>query len=160
MVVADIVALIILAFFAVRAALKGFVMELVTLISLFGGILIAVVFAPLGARLLDVIFAVSAWNKVIAFLMIYLLVNLIFRLLGGALDSLIERVHLDNLDRALGFFLGLVEGTILILLGLFLINIQPWFDPTPLQTELFSDAVFPKLLDALLPWLELLPENL
>ncbi|WP_394701363.1 CvpA family protein [Marispirochaeta aestuarii] len=69
---------------------------------MWGGIL----FSAAGGDFLAGVFGDSPWNRVIAFLAIFLSVYLILKIAEGLLYRLIEAVHLENLDRALGFFWG------------------------------------------------------
>ena len=105
----DIVFLVLVVILAFRAAVRGFVKELLGTAALLLGIVGAVLFSGLAAGLIDQYFAPSIWSQVIAFLVIFLLVSVVVKLFESALHKLIERVHLDQLDHALGFFLGMLK---------------------------------------------------
>lgn len=127
----DIVFAIIVVILAFRAAIRGFVKELLGTAALFGGIILAVLFSGLGAQLVEEYMGPTVWSQVIAFLVIFLVVYLVLKIFEGALNRLIEKIHLDQLDHALGFFLGIVEGLVVVFLLLLLLQMQPFFDPEP-----------------------------
>ena len=144
----DIVFAIIVVILAFRAAIRGFVKELLGTASLFLGIIAAVLFSGLVARLIDEYMGPSIWSQVIAFLVIFLVVYLIVKLFESALNRLIERIHLDQLDHALGFFLGIVEGLVVVFVLLLLVQIQPFFEPE----VLVEGSIFARILLPFLPF--------
>jgi len=133
----DIVFSIVVVILAFRAAIRGFVKELLGTAALFLGIIAAVIFSGLVAQMIDEYMGPSIWSQVIAFLAIFLVVYLIVKIFESALNRLIERIHLDQLDHALGFFLGIVEGLLLVFILLLLVQIQPFFEPEVLIDESF-----------------------
>jgi membrane protein required for colicin V production len=60
-------------------------------------------------------------------------------ILGKILDhivrDIINRLHLDGLNRFFGLLLGLIEGVTLIVLILVVLQLQPLFDPLPLLSH-------------------------
>jgi membrane protein required for colicin V production len=144
----DIVFTIIVVILAFRAAFRGFVKELLGTAALFLGIIMAVLFSGLVAQTIDQYTGPSIWSQVIAFLGIFLVVYLIVKIFESALNRLIERIHLDQLDHALGFFLGVVEGLIVVFILLLLVQIQPFFDPEALITG----SVFARIMLPFLPF--------
>ncbi|MFW5688107.1 MAG: CvpA family protein [Spirochaetota bacterium] len=144
----DIVFAIIVVILAFRAAIRGFVRELLGTAALFLGIMAAVLFSGLVAQLIDEYMGPSIWSQVIAFLALFLVVYLVVKIFEGALNRIIERIHLDQLDHALGFFLGIVEGLIVVFVVLLLIQIQPFFDPEVLITG----SVFARIMLPFLPF--------
>jgi membrane protein required for colicin V production len=121
----DVFFAIVLAILLIRGLMRGFVEEFGSVASVFLGILAAVVFSGLVAPLLDRYLGPSMWNQVIAFLGLFLIVYLIVKLSEAGLKNLVENAELENLDRALGFFLGLVEGVLVIFVLIFIMYIQP-----------------------------------
>ncbi len=49
------------------------------------------------------------------------------------LSRFVERVELEQLDRALGLFLGIIEGAVVVLVIILLIKLQPLFPAEKLQ---------------------------
>jgi len=144
----DFLFLIIVLFLAIRAAIRGFVKELLGTAALILGIVAAVLFSGLASGLIDEMIGPSVWSQVIAFLAIFLLVYLVIKIFEGALNRLIERIHLNQLDHALGLFVGIVEGIVIVFVLLLLIQIQPFFEPE----TLVSGSLFARVLLPFLPY--------
>lgn len=109
----------------IRCVMKGFVAEALSMAAVIVGILVAVVFAGQVAKLLDKMITPSPWNQLIAFLILFLVVYLIIKILQSALHNIFDKLHLDRLDKALGLFLGIVEGVLAVAVIIFLMN---WLD--------------------------------
>ena len=106
----------------------------------------AIVFYKPVALLLDKQFGPTFWNQLIAFLILFLLGYLLVKLVQRMLQNVIERLNLDRLDSALGFFLGIAEGLLVVGVALFVINWQPFFDPKGLLgSSFFARILFPVL---------------
>lgn len=144
----DIVFAIIILILAIRAAIRGFVKELLGTAALILGIVAAVAFSGLAAQLIENLMGESVWSQVIAFLVIFLLVYLVVKIFETALNRLIERIHLNQLDHALGLFLGVVEGIVVVFVFLMLIQIQPFFEPE----SLMADSIFARILLPFMPF--------
>ena len=124
----DVVFLVLVAVAAIRCTFRGFITEVLSMAAILLGIAGAVVFSKYGATLIDEYVGYSSWNQVVAFLIIFLLVYLIVKLVEKMLHRILEKIHLDRLDRALGFFLGLAEGALAVILIVHLLQIQPVID--------------------------------
>lgn len=146
----DIVFLLIIVFAAIRAAFRGFVKELLSTAALFGGIAVAVLFSGLAAVYLQPYVGEGPWAQVVAFLGLFLLVYFVLKIFESALNRLIERINLQNLDRALGFFLGLAEGIFLVFVVILLLQLQPVFD----LEQTIAGSLVARVLLPLLPYVE------
>jgi membrane protein required for colicin V production len=124
----DVIFVVLIAAAAIRCAFRGFIAEVMSFAALILGIVAAVFFSKAGASLIDTYICFSNWNQIIAFLVIFVIVYLILKLLEGVLQRVLEKIHLDKLDRVLGFFLGLVEGGLVVVLLVYLMRVQPIFD--------------------------------
>ena len=144
----DIVFIAILLLAVIRAVFRGFVKEVMALSSVILGILLAVLFSGLLAQVLAPYMGDSVWTQVVAFLGIFIVVYLLVRLFEAGLKNLLEKANLENLDKALGFFVGVLEGLLLVFLVLFGLQIQPFFD----LEELLSGSVAYQLLSPLFPF--------
>mgnify|MGYP006273440677 CR=1 FL=1 len=145
----DIVFLIIIVFTSIRAGIRGFVKELLSMASVILGIGVAVVFSGAVAERVEGYIGVSPWSQVISFLGLFLITYIAVKIFENALDRLIERIHLDSLDHALGFFLGIGEGLVLTFLLLLLIQIQPLIEPA----VLIEESLFARILSPLFPYI-------
>lgn len=139
--VLDIVCITIIVVAAIRCAFRGFIREVMSMAALIFGIVAAVFFSKAGAIIIDTYVGYSNWNQIIAFLVIFLVVYLVVKLLEGLLHRLFERIHLERLDRSLGFFLGLAEGAIVVILVVYLLKVQPLFDVSSVLDSSFVAGI-------------------
>ncbi len=144
----DIFILLVMLIFVLRSTIRGFVQEFASVAALLLGILVAVLFNGLVGSLLEQYIGVSMWNRIIAFLALFIVVYLIVKLSEAGLKNLIENARLENLDRALGFFLGLIEGALVSFVIMFVLYIQPFVSVDGLFEESWSG----KLLSPLFPY--------
>lgn len=143
----DIVFIVLILALTVRGVIRGFVAEFGSVAALFIGIGGAVLFNKSVAALIGRWFGVSYWNPLIAFLVLFLLLYLLVKLLERLLAAVFDKLNLERLDRALGFFLGLAEGLLVVCVLLFLLNWQPLFD----TKGLLANSLFARFLSPILP---------
>ncbi len=143
----DIVFAILIVVLAVRGAIRGFVAESGSVAALFLGLGGAIALYKSLAALLTKWFGASLWNPLIAFLVLFLLIYLLVKALERLLAALFEKLSLERLDRALGLFLGLAEGLLLVGVLLFLLNWLPFVD----TRGLLRGSLFARFLSPLLP---------
>lgn len=144
----DFVFLAIIAILTIRAIVRGFVREFMSVAGLVLGIVVAILFSSVVARKLVPYLGASGWTQIAAFLGLFIVVYLIVKLFESGLNRLVEAINLDSLDRALGFFLGIVEGLIVVFVVLLLMRIQPFFD----VTTAVGKSVFAQVLLPLMPY--------
>lgn len=123
----DIFFIIIILFFTIRCIIKGFITELMSVASVVGGITAGFFFSPALSAAIDKYIGISGWNRLISFLVIFLTVYIVLKLIERGFYSLIERVSLERLDRSLGLFLGLFEGIMIVFIIIIVIDVQPVF---------------------------------
>ncbi|WP_455382805.1 CvpA family protein [Salinispira pacifica] len=144
----DIVFIILLILVVMRAMFRGFVHEFMSMAALILGILAAVLLSGVVAVKLAPFLGGSYWTQIVAFLGLFLVVYVVVKIFEGGLNRLVERINLNSLDRALGFFLGVAEGLILIFVIILVMRAQPFFD---LQ-GVVSHSVFARALLPLMPY--------
>ncbi|WP_052078925.1 CvpA family protein [Spirochaeta lutea] len=144
----DVVLLIITGLAGIRAVFRGFVKELMSVGAVILGILLAMIFSGVAAVFLEQWLGQSVWTQVASFLGIFVLVYLVLKLFEAGLNGLIERVNLQNLDKALGLFLGLIEGILLCFILLFIMQIQPFFE----VQQILEESVIYGLLSPFFPY--------
>ena len=83
-----------------------------------------------------------------AFLSLFLVVYIVVKLFEKALNRLVERIQLEGLDRALGFFLGIVEGAFVVFVIVWIVRLQSVVD----VGDLLERSVIARLLLPLLPY--------
>jgi len=142
--VIDFVFIALLGLFMVRCYLKGFLSELLSMAGLVLGTLASLFFYKNGAEFLRERFMPEAEiiPEVIAFAALFVIVFLIVKLLEILLKSIINSIKLGGADRFLGIIFGFAEGIAVVSLILFLLRIQPLFDPS----AILSDSFFANLL--------------
>lgn len=145
--VLDAVLAIILVAVVVKVTLSGFVTEFFSkaaaIVGLVGAIFLYGRLAPFVVRYLGADVYPGAIAFLAVFLTLYLIVKGTQQLVGSAFEG--ESMH--NLDRSLGFFLGLIEGFLLVAAILVAIRAQPWVD----LEWLLKDSVFMRLMGPFLP---------
>jgi membrane protein required for colicin V production len=144
----DVVFIGIVIFTTIRAGIRGFVRELLSMAAVFLGVGAAVLFSGVTSGYIDEYFGASVWSQVTAFLALFILVYIVVKIFEAALNALIEKINLDNLDHALGFILGVVEGLVVVFICLLVIQIQPFVPPR----QLIGESVFARTLLPLLPF--------
>jgi membrane protein required for colicin V production len=144
----DIVFLVVIVFFTLRVGIKGFVKEFMSMAALILGIAVAVIFSGLVGQYIQPYLGVGPWSQVVAFLALFLITYVVVKLFENALYHIVERINLESLDRALGFFLGLAEGILVVFILILLIQLQPLFE----AGDILAESVFARLLTPLLPY--------
>jgi membrane protein required for colicin V production len=142
--VIDIIFLLLLALLIIRCYLKGFVSELFSMAAIILGILSSLFFYKNGGEFLRNTFwpEMKIIPEIIAFIALFVIVFIVIKILESILKGIIEKVSLGGIDRFLGTILGLMEGIAVISLILFLLKVQPLFDPS----SILSDSVFAGIL--------------
>jgi membrane protein required for colicin V production len=89
--------------------------------------------------------------EILAFLVIFLLIGLVVRMLERLLLGVIMATNLGGANRVLGAVFGLIEGFALVALLLFVISIQPLFDPqSVIGNSIFAEILLPLIDERLL----------
>jgi membrane protein required for colicin V production len=145
----DIVFLVFIAISALRCALRGIVSELMSMAALVLGLLAAIFTFRKTAELIRGRFVpdVKALPEIISFVAVFLIVFAVIKICETILKDIIERIQLGGADRFFGFFLGVAEGLVVVCLLLFLISIQPFFNPAViLEGSLLADLLMPFII--------------
>jgi membrane protein required for colicin V production len=149
----DIVFTVIALFLAIRGIFRGFITEFLSMAAVLLGLTAAVLFTKPIALGVAHIFGQTIWVQIVTFLVLFLGVYIIVKVIEGGLQRGVEKLHLKNLDRVLGFLLGLFEGILLIAFALFLAEIQPFFDIDPILSGSFYARIILPLLVPAATWL-------
>ena len=147
--VIDIVFLIIIAIFALRCALRGIVSELMSMAALVLGLLAAIFTFRETAKLIRGKFIpdVKVLPEIVSFIAVFIAVFAVIKILETILKDIIERIQFGGPDRFFGFLLGIAEGLVIVCLLLFLIVVQPFFEPDLiLEGSLLADILMPFIL--------------
>jgi membrane protein required for colicin V production len=112
------------------------------------GLLAAFLFYKNGGEFLRTRFwpELSTIPEIIAFVLLFVIVFLVVKLLEMMLKDIIEEVSLGSADRFLGIIFGLAEGIAVVSLVLFVLRIQPLFDPSAILSESFFSRLLLPLI--------------
>ncbi len=128
----DIIFAALVLILTIRCALRGFIEEFMSVAAFVLGLLCAVVFVRPGAELVRGWLGPNSFPEVLAFVGLFLIAFILVKLLEKILGDIVDRVNLEGLDRALGVLLGLLEGCLVVAIALFVLSVQPLFDPSSL----------------------------
>lgn len=133
---------------AVRCFVRGFVREVLSVaayaVGLVAGLLFSNTLIEYGATKLGTGNLPPAAQYVIAFVVCFIIGFLIMKLIEKLIREGLQAAKLEVFDRILGLVLGLAEGLLLVAFVLVVMDIQPFFDATPLfSTSLFAQTILP-----------------
>jgi membrane protein required for colicin V production len=144
----DVIFIVLIFILVIHGGLRGFITEIMSMAAVVLGLLAAVLFYKPGAAFVrtKILADMQLVPELIAFVALVIIVFLSIKLLGHIIQDIISRVHLlGGINHALGLAFGLLEGLLLVSLILFVINIQPLFDPA----ALLEQSLFARVLDPL-----------
>lgn len=142
----DVIGILILLAAGVRCAFRGFVAEFLSALALITGLAAAVIFTATLSPLLVPFLGETMWTPIVAFLLIFLVGYALIKILESTLHRVIERVELEKLDQALGFFLGLVEGFLFLAILVFVLQLQTVVDVRAFLEESFLARILQQII--------------
>ena len=113
--------------FAIGGIIKGFIDNVFGKIAFVAGIVLGVFFYKDLANVLLKDIKIEFAAKIISFLLIFVVTFLVIKIVQMIVAKVFEWSILKSLDRTLGFIFGIVEGTAVVCLTVFLLNAQPFF---------------------------------
>ncbi|MCL1927909.1 MAG: CvpA family protein [Treponema sp.] len=139
----DLVYIILAGLLVLRGFLKGFTGEFFSIASVAFSVIVAVLFFKSGAGFLRSRYLqMELFPEILAFLIIFIAVFIIGKITEHVIKDIITGLNMNVLDKILGIILGLAESFALIVLSLFVLTIQPVFDPAPLVEQSFFARLF------------------
>jgi membrane protein required for colicin V production len=144
----DVVFALVILFFAITAAFKGFVHELFAKAAFFLGIFGAIIFKNRLAPHLEPVLKNSLFAQIVAFVLIFIMVYLMVRLVQQLVAIFFESDIMSGLNRALGFFLGIAEGLVVVCFALFVLYSQTWVDVSGVLESSAFDRIFSPLIES------------
>jgi membrane protein required for colicin V production len=148
MAIIDIIFIVLIFILIIRSALRGFVGEVMSMASVVLGLLAALLFYKPGAAFVrtKILEDVEVLPELIAFVSLMIIVFIVIKILERIIQDIISRITiLGGIDHSLGLVLGFLEGLLLVSLILFVLSIQPLFNPEPF----LENSFFAKLLNPL-----------
>jgi membrane protein required for colicin V production len=151
----DIVFIVLIFILVIRCALRGFISEIMSMAAGVLGVLSAILFYKPGAAFVrtKILADMQVVPELIAFVVLVAIVFFCIKVLQHIIQDIISRVNLlEGFDHALGLIFGLLEGLVLVCLILFVINIQPLFNPASLlEHSIFAQVLNPLMGELRLP---------
>jgi membrane protein required for colicin V production len=138
--VIDYVFIFLILLMLVHGYIKGFVEELFSwaamILAIWAGVLLN---APAAVIVREKLMPnVRVVPEILAFIAIFLIVMIIVKLLERVLKDVIAGANLGAVNKVLGAVFGVIEGFAFTLLILFVISVQPLFNPS----KILGDSVF------------------
>lgn len=126
--VIDYIFCLIILIFAIVGVVKGFIDNLFGKLAWILGILGAFFFYDRVSQ--NVLIGINnvVLSNILAFIILFVVIFLIVKIIQVILSKIFKGVILGSLDKALGFFFGLVEGLAIVALIIFLLCNQTLFD--------------------------------
>lgn len=156
--IVDIAFLALAVFFAVKAALRGFIREFIGLLGLVAAVLLGAMFyLPLSDFLEHLSGIDSGWWQAVSFGLIMLVIFLICTYLAVGLSKVIQAGPFSFLDRLLGIGTGLAKA---LLLSYLLLNLLILFTPLHTPPALKDSLLAPYVLRGGRYIMDLVPNDL
>ena len=154
MPVIDICFLVLVGLMLFHGFFKGFIGELFSWASLILAIWVAVILFPAGGAYIRESFMpnVRVVPELLSFVAIFLGIMILVKLLERILKNVIEGANLGFANKVFGAIFGVIEGFAIVLIILFVLNVQPLFD----ASGLIEESLFAQFL---LPLLRFLPDR-
>ena len=142
--VIDIIFLILIVLMLIHGYLKGFVEELFSWAALVLSLLAGVFLYAPGAEFIRkrAMEDVRIIPELLAFIAVFLIVIIAIKLLEKLFKGIILGAHLGGVNKILGAVFGLIEGFALTAIILFILSVQPLFDPS----KVIGDSNFAEML--------------
>ncbi len=123
----DLIIALVLVLGAIRGFQKGFFHEVATLAALLAGVFLAIMAASIAGKILDHLFS---WNtqmvQIVTFLIIFLVVAGLIRIMGRMLTELFRALMLGFINKLAGVLAALVKWGLILAIVFMLID---YFDP-------------------------------
>ena len=116
----DLAILIIIFCFGFFSLFRGFIKELISIISWIFAVLVAFYFTPFVLSKVQVVLPSLSLSPLIAGVLIAVVVYILFRILGGLFQKRLGKTNISAVNRSLGFLLGLAKGFALVCITFFI----------------------------------------
>ena len=116
----DLAILIIIFCFGFFSLFRGFIKELISIISWIFAVLVAFYFTPFVLSKVHVGLPSLSLSPLIAGVLIAVVVYILFRILGGLFQKRLGKTNISAVNRSLGFLLGLAKGFALVCITFFI----------------------------------------
>jgi len=143
----DLTILIIAVLFSIRGFIRGFVLEISSLVGLAAGYVATLLYLNQVVNLLHSFFPSlpKALIQVVSFLFLFIVTNLLLRILAHLLTKTFKLILLGWLNRLLGLLVGLLKGIVLMSIAVFIFSFLPGFNSLLGKADLEHSIFYPVL---------------
>ena len=145
MPIIDIIFWIIILITSIHGATRGFLDEFFSKLAVIAGIFFGLVLNKFLVPYLPKLGNLILLTRILAFLILFIIVYVSVRLVQKIVGVAFQGDIMQGLDKSLGFFLGIAEGFLVVGLILFLLHSQRFFDIQPV----LGNSFFEKLISPL-----------
>lgn len=144
LLVFDWICIFIILLMLVHGYFKGFIEELFSWAAIILAVWAAVILFPAGGAFVRTraMENVRVVPELLAFLAIFLIVMIVIKLLERILKDVISGANLGAVNKILGAVFGIVEGLAFTMLIIFVLSVQPLFNPG----GIIGESIFARIL--------------
>ena len=117
--------------------------------ALFGGIIAAALLSGSVAKIITPFVSPGIWSQIVAFLLVFVAVYIGIKFIHRSIERGLESINLVNLDRALGFCFGIIEGLAIMVIAILLIQIVPLVN----EDRIFEHSILVRIVRPFVPTL-------
>lgn len=143
----DYVIAIIILFFGIIGAFKGFINNIFGKLSWILGLAAAFFFYEDLSKIFDTNNSGNILFKILSFIVLFILVFLIVKIIDNILSRIFSLDILRSLDRTLGFFLGIIEGILISGILIVILKNQPFVDSSAIVNNSFFYGIFTNIIN-------------
>jgi len=156
LIAVDYVLIGIIAVSTLISLLRGFLREILSLVTWILAGALALMFTPQMASLLDSTIEIPALRAVVAFVVLFVVVLILGGVVSYLINQVVKKNGLSGADRVLGLIFGLARGLVIVIVLVFLVGLTPMA-----QDEWWSGSMLVDALSRTTGWLErFLPDEL
>lgn len=156
MIAVDYVLIGIVAISTLISLMRGFLREILSLVTWILAGALALTFTPQMASLLESSIEVPALRAVVAFIALFVVVLVLGGVVSYLISHVVKKNGLSGADRVLGSLFGLARGLVIVIVLVFLVGLTP-----VAQDEWWSGSMLVDALSRTTGWLEqFLPNEL
>lgn len=146
----DCIFFIIILIFAVAAAVKGFIREVLGKASWVLAVVSSILFYAKAGALFPESIKGETLRNILGFVCVFLGVFLVVKLIEVLLSKIFSGEVVGGLNKALGFLFGLAEGFVFVFAVLFLMHVQPWIDMSGITkdsgiNQFYEEKIMPEV---------------
>ena len=119
----DNLILIVIAISSAFGVRRGFIKEIMSLLSWIAALLVSRVYSVSFASIIENLIDNPSVRYVIAFSVLFVIIIMLGTLLNHLMSKLLVVTGLKTIDRLLGAVFGVARGTVIVLVGLFILNV-------------------------------------